>query len=126
MYCVYDIGAKMARPGRADGQYVKQCKNAAVEGTQPPLCYAHARKSLLALLVEGQSKIMKLKEIPLRSSVPSANVYDPKTILITGAEYDWWVKNQGTCLADLKDVKGGLFGRDQAICKALGTAGFHT
>jgi hypothetical protein len=73
---------------------------------------------LLNLIVEGQTEIMKINKTPLRTNVQGAEVYNPQTILITGAEYDTYLGEKGTCSAGLP-TEGGVYGRSNAICKAL-------
>lgn len=124
IYCTYDVKAGKTGAG-ANGQYLRQCRNFALEGTNPPLCHAHARKNLLRLIVEGQSQLMKMKKQDMRKSVRGVGVFDPNSLLVTVAEYKAFRERRGACIADLEGIKdGGVFGRDDAICKAFHSAGY--
>jgi hypothetical protein len=114
--CTYDIGG---------GKTPLICKNYAMDGSQPPLCHIHVRKSLLNLVVAGQTAIMAHKKQPLRTSARGVGVYDPRTILITPAEYKAFITDKVNRIAAVKDIPvGGVFGRSNAIAKALVDAGY--
>lgn len=122
-YCTYDVGARAVGPHGINGMYVRQCKNAAIEGTTPLLCHSHARKGLLRLIVMAQSALMRYRKQPIRTTSGAEDIYDPRTILITGAEVDALRASVGsactaTVISSIQD--GGVFGRSDAICKALG------
>jgi hypothetical protein len=119
--CVYDIGAQKGGPGGVGGQYLQQCRNFAIDGSNPPMCTQHVRKSLLNLLVEAQTKKMQEEGTPVRTTVRNVGVYDPRSVLVTLQEYDDYVKNATTCTPAVpgQGVEGAIFGRADAICKAF-------
>jgi hypothetical protein len=118
--CIFDAGAARVGPGGVGSNYVRQCKRDALESTQPPLCYQHARKALLDLVVEGQAKIMRLKGQTIRKTLSAkVGIYDTRKLTLNAAEYEAYKKRSdaGECAPAPKE--GGIFGFDTAVCQAF-------
>jgi hypothetical protein len=122
-YCNFDVGMSVIGPGGPGGQWVDQCRNYAIAGTNPALCKVHARLGLSRMYGQVQAEIMRLNKIPIKLSTHNSEVYDPEKLLVTLSEYDNFIKDKST-LCDptttpLPDDNGAVFGRTQALCKAF-------
>ena len=117
-YCMVDVGAGTIGPGGPNGQWVEQCGNYAIISTNPLMCKTHARSNLSRLYAQAQSEVMKIRKLPMKTTAKNPNLFDPTTILIKPSEVAEYFKNIAQC--NPNDLPAGsLFGRADAICKAL-------
>lgn len=123
--CTYDVGAK--RQGDPQ-KYIRRCKNPAVEGTNPFLCYQHARKGLIELVAQGRAEIMAIKKEDLRVSVKGVRVVDPRIVSMSLPEFKNFYDDRVNKCGQLPEYParggGGVYGDVAVSCAALEGAGF--